>query len=361
MLERKRESGPKQPARRMLARSERARWAVACGAMTLCLLAAPASAQDSGAEARARFGEGVKAYEQGDFERARLLFLQSLALVPRGSVFRNLGLAEMELGRPVDALRHLRAALDLPDLDAKRRSLTENDIREAYGETGHIFVETEDGATLKVDGEAVEGKAPFKDPVDVMPGRHMLDASFAAKSAHMSVDAQAGHLVRAKLSLEAPAPARPPQPSMASTAVVAPPVLTTPRTTESPPAQERPFWNVRREIGTSLLVEGLVSTGVGLYFFTQATDAQNRADAARAGLAPWSCSGPSQPPACGVANDAWSAQSTDATLNYVFLGVGVASLVAGVAMVLWPESSASVGIRPSVTPRGAGLHLRAAF
>ena len=129
----------------------------------------------------------------------------------------------------------------------------------------------------------------------------------------------------------------------------------------SPPAEERPFWNVRREIGTGLVAAGLVSTAVGIYFFTQAMDAQNRADAARAGLAPWSCSGSAQPPACGVANDAWSAQSTDATLNYIFLGAGAASMVAGAALFLWPQSSPSVGVRPSVTPRGAGLHLRAEF
>jgi tetratricopeptide (TPR) repeat protein len=328
--------------------------------MTLCLCASAARAQDNGAEAQARFGEGVKAYQRGDFEHARLLFIQSLALVPRGSVLRNLGLAEMELGRLVDALHHLRAALELPDLDPKRRSVTESDIREAYAATGHVLVETEDGATLTVDGETVEGKAPFKAPIDVMPGRHALQASFAAKSAHTEVEAQAGRVVTAKLPLEPPAPALAPQPSAASMPLTTP-ALKAPPIAESPSSPKRPFWSVRRELGVGLVAAGLVSTAAGVYFFTQAMDAENRANAARGGLAPWSCSGPAQPPACAVANDAWSAQSTDATLNYVFLGVGVASVVAGAALFLWPDSSASVAVAPSVTPHGGGLHFRAEF
>jgi hypothetical protein len=337
------------------------RWAFAVGAVTLCLHGAAASAQDNAAEAQARFGEGVKAYERRDFEHARLLFIQSLALVPRGSVLRNLGLAEMELGRPVDALNHLRAALELPDLDPKRRSVTENDIREAYAATGHIIVETEDGAALTVDGKAVDGRAPFKAPIDVMPGRHALEASLAAKTAHTEVEAQAGHIVTAKLSIEPAAPVPPPQPSTLPAAAVMAPVLKTQYIPESPPPQKRPFWSVRREVGAGIVAAGVVSTVVGVYFFTQAMDAQNRANAARAGLAPWSCSVAVQPPACAVVNDAWSTQRTDATLNYVFLGVGIASVVAGAAMFLWPQSSSSVAIGPSVTSRGGGLHLRAEF
>src|SRR5258708_1781396 len=133
----------------------RSRWTWMVGALALSLNARAAGAQDKATEAQTRFGEGVKAYARGDYEHARLLFLQSLALVSRGSVLRNLGLAEMELGRPVDALHHLRAALELPDLDPKRRSVTENDIREAYRATGHIVVQTAEGATLAIDGETV--------------------------------------------------------------------------------------------------------------------------------------------------------------------------------------------------------------
>jgi tetratricopeptide (TPR) repeat protein len=343
------------------------RWAFAVGAMTLCLQAVAASAEDKVAEAHARFGEGVKAYAVGDFERARLLFVQSLALVPRGSVLRNLGLAEMELGRPVDALHHLRAALELPDLDPKRRSVTENDIRDAYAATGHILVETRDGATLTIDREAVDGKAPFKGPIDVMPGKHALEASFAAKTAHADVQAPAGDLVLAKLPIEPAAPVPPPEPSASSTAAFVAPVATVapvpaaPRLPELAPPPTRPFWSVRKELGAGIVAAGVVSSAAGVYFYAQATDAQNRANSARAGLSPSSCGGPTQPQACAAANDAWSTQATDATLNYVFLGVGVAAVVAGAAMFLWPESSASVAIGPVVSSRGGGLHLRGGF
>jgi hypothetical protein len=326
--------------------------------MTMVFHAAVSRAQDLTAEAQARFHEGVKAYEHHEFEHARLAFLQSLALVERGSVLRNLGLAEIELHRPIEALHHLRAALKLPDLDAARRAVTDRDIRDAYAATGHIGVQTADGATVTVDGEAVDGKAPFQDPIDVMPGRHVLRASLADRAAHTDVEARAGILVVASLPIEPAVTA--PGSSPPAVAVVEP-VVTTARAGEGSAFERYPFWNVRREIGAAAMVAGVASAVVGVYFYTQAIDAQNRANAAHAGLGPSSCVGSTQPQACAAANDAWSTQSTDAALNYVFLGVGAASLVTGIAMIAWPESRSSLAIAPVFTPVGGGLHLRGEF
>jgi hypothetical protein len=337
-------------------RSRCARGALAMGTLALALHAPAALAQGRTAEAQARFNEGVKAYARRDFEHARLAFLQSLALVERGSVLRNLGLAEMELGRPVDALHHLRAAIKLPDLDAEHRAVTDHDIRDAYAATGHISVQTSDGATLTVDGEAVEGSAPFPVPVDVMPGHHVLQAILADQTARAGVDAPAGVAVVTNLAI-APAPL-PPLDTSPPAAVGEPPAAPA---RSSFRFEERPFWTVRREIGLGAVVVGLASTALGVYFYTQAIDAENRGNDLRTGLGPSSCVGPAPASTCGALNDARSTQSTDVTLNYLFVGIGAASLVAGGAMLVWPSSRASVAIAPVVTPLGGGLHVRGEF
>jgi hypothetical protein len=337
-------------------RSRRLLGALSVGSLALALHAPDALAQGRTAEAQARFNEGVKAYARRDFEHARLAFLQSLALVERGSVLRNLGLAEMELGRPVDALHHLRAAIKLPDLDAEHRAVTDHDIRDAYAATGHISVQTADGATLTVDGEAVEGSAPFPVPVDVMPGHHVLQAILADQTARAGVDAPAGVAVAASLPI-APAPL-PPLETSPPPAAVDEPVRTSFR------SEERPFWTVRREVGLGVVIAGLASTAVGVYFYTRAVDAENRGNDLRAGLdalgpgATMACAGPMPAATCGALNDARSTQSTDVSLNYLFVGIGAASVVVGGAMLVWPSSRTSVAIAPIVTPWGGGLRVR---
>jgi hypothetical protein len=336
----------------------RARHALAVLAVLALSPVSVAHAQDpSAAAAQARFNEGVAAYERRDFDRARVLFLQSVALQPRGSAFRNLGLCEMQMGRPVEALAHLRAALHLPDLDATRRTVTQNDLREAYAATGHLVIETADGATLAVDGEPVEGTAPFREPIDVTAGAHVLEAKSSDKKSLATVDARAGVLVVASLPIGG---------AGATTSSGAPLVASGPLSdtllTGGPPAASSapPFWNTRRAVGLGLVAAGIASAAVGIYFYTQANDAEDRNDAARAGLEPWSCSGPSQPAACGIASDARSTQQEDAVLNYVFLGAGGAAAIVGATMFLWPNSR-SMMVTPSVGANSAGLRLQGEF
>ncbi|HEY4013584.1 MAG TPA: hypothetical protein VGM06_09615 [Polyangiaceae bacterium] len=336
----------------------RARHALAVLAILVASPVSVARAQDpSAAAAQARFNEGVLAYERRDFDRARVLFLQSVALQPRGSAFRNLGLCEMQLGRPVEALGHLRAALHLPDLDPTRRGVTQNDLREAYAATGHLVIETADGAALAVDGTPVEGSAPFREPIDVTAGAHVLEAKVGEKKSLATVDARAGVLVVASLPIEGAG-----SPGSSTAPLVASGPLSDTLLTVGPPAAPTspPFWIARRTVGLGLVAVGIASAAVGVYFYTQASDAEDRNNAARAGLQPSSCSGPSQPPACAIASDARSTQQQDAVLNYVFLGAGGAAAVIGAAMFLWP-SSRSVVVTPSVGANSAGLRLQGEF
>ncbi|MBV9945440.1 MAG: hypothetical protein JOZ69_01165 [Myxococcales bacterium] len=345
-----------------------------------CLAAAiasapPVGAQDKAAEAHARFKEGVSAYERGEYERARVLFLQSAALVARGSVLRNLALAELELGRPVEALHHLRAALATRDLDAKRRSVAENDLRDAYAATAHVKIETTPGASVRIDDEALAGTAPFAEPVDLMPGKHVIVGTLGDRSARAEPDLPAGTVESVSLVLEPTPPAAtmpaeqatkvPP----ASSEVAADRPLAVPSqepigTTSDAIATARPsFWTARRQIGMATLLAGVASTIGGVYFYAQANDERDRAQAARTQIAhPSDCRGSMTSSGCAELQGAFDAQRTDMVLNYVFVGVGAAGMALGATLLLWPGRSASpVAFEPAITPRGGGLRLRGAF
>jgi hypothetical protein len=266
-------------------------------------------------------------------------------------------LCEMQLGRPVDALDHLRAALRLRDLDPTRRSTTQNDLREAYAATGHLVVETMDGATLAVDGDQVEGNAPFREPIDVMPGAHVLEAKLSERKSLATVDARAGVIVVANLPIDGTG-----APSSGTSPLVASGPLSDTLLTggSSGGSSAPPFWNTRRTMGLGLVGAGIASTAVGIYFYTQASDAADRNTAARATLQPSSCSGAVQPPECAIASDARSTQHDDAILNYVFLGAGGAAIVVGAALFLWPTPR-SILVTPAVGANSAGLRLQGEF
>src|SRR4051812_3966873 len=67
--------------------------------------------------ARQRFREGVQFYDQRQYEKARLAFLQAYALKPHPSVLLNLAQSELRAGKPDDAASHfseyLKSATDV--------------------------------------------------------------------------------------------------------------------------------------------------------------------------------------------------------------------------------------------------------
>jgi hypothetical protein len=328
----------------------RSRWlSIAIFACSPLLFAgAPPRAADQ-QEAIRQFEVGNKWFEAADYEAARVAYQKSVDLVPRGSVFRNLGLAELELGRSLDALKHLRAALAAPDLNDAGRRKAEHDLERAYSETGHLSITTSAGASVSIDGQDV-GTAPLAQPLDVTAQAHDLEAHLGAQSARLRVDAKAGATQTVDLTVAVAPPAPPVVPPPQPAVVPPAPAPAEPDHAAPEPAA---FWTTRREVG--LIVDGasLVAIGVGLYFNSAALkDASSTA-----GLSSTSCIGPSQPAACSTAGDEHSAQRTDATLNRVFLGVGIAGAAIGTTMFFWPSSRSRMALVPFASPYAAGLQL----
>src|SRR5689334_25435561 len=80
-----------------------------CAAAVALVLSGPrhARADDDVTEmARQRFREGVQFYDQRQYEKARLAFLQSYAIKPHPATLLNLAQSELRANRPDDAANH---------------------------------------------------------------------------------------------------------------------------------------------------------------------------------------------------------------------------------------------------------------
>ncbi len=263
----------------------------------------------------------------------------------------------MKLSEPLAALKHLRLALNDPELDAKRKVITKQDFDAAYAATGHVALTTSPGASVTVDGNAVEGTAPFADAIDVTAGKHTLEARLGGQSAKMEVDAKAGQVSSIEIAI-APAPPSPPLATSAAAPSLAPPSTTSLPETPSPEGAPT-FWNGRRKVGIVVAGAGIVALGLSAYFFADGNSQRDHATSLAAGLPSGACGGSSPASGCSAFQDAQNTQNTDRMLSGVLVGVGGAAVAVGAAMFFWPSKSTSqTAIVPYVSPHGGGLQLR---
>jgi tetratricopeptide (TPR) repeat protein len=134
----------------------------------------PADAQAK-ARAQALLREGTTAYGHGDYAAALDKFTAAYAIFPSPKLWFNIGQANRDLGRPVEAVaafdRFLREAEDAPPetLAEARRSSGELKTK-----LGQITVTCAiDGADVTVDGKPV-GSTPLGELIWTTPGHHQL-------------------------------------------------------------------------------------------------------------------------------------------------------------------------------------------
>ena len=187
-----------------------------------CAIAAPATAAPPGgdpsvtvqsnpsntdgqskARAQALLSEGTAAYGRGDYASALDKFTAAYKVFPSPKLWFNIGQANRDLGRPVEAVeafdRFLTEAEDAPSetLAEARRSAAE--LKTKLGQL-KVTCPT-DGAEITVDGKQV-GSAPLGNMVWTTPGRHQVAAQQAGFSpAIEDVVAVAGQAVTVNLDL----------------------------------------------------------------------------------------------------------------------------------------------------------------
>ncbi|WP_437737993.1 tetratricopeptide repeat protein [Sorangium sp. So ce1335] len=152
--------------------------------------------------ARQRYEDGVKAYDAGRFEEARMAFRQVYTLKQHPAVLLNLGQSELRSNHLEDAGNHLQQFLrEHATATPEQRAAAEKAIADVKRRTGFIVVVADaNGADISIDGVLV-GKAPLPDPVFVTPGKHTLFATYLDRSATTQVDAKIGVATPATLTL----------------------------------------------------------------------------------------------------------------------------------------------------------------
>lgn len=237
-------------------------------------LALPAwSQQDDPAtiQARARFKEGVDAYDKGKFEEARLAFLQAYTLKKHPAVLLNLAQSSARSSHFLDASRYFQQFLkDAETVSPQQRKDAEAGLADVRQRLGRIDVVAPAGTKILLDDRGVAGTAPME-PIDVEPGVHTL----RSPTQTVTVTALAGQKVTARLDVASAPGAMATAPSEKAAAPEKTPPLAddafqAKRTNAlSPPENMTPVY-----IGLGVAGVGLVSTIVFAIF---KADAQSKA------------------------------------------------------------------------------------
>jgi hypothetical protein len=134
------------------------------------------------AEAKARFREGLEFYKAHKNMEARAKYLQALALSQSAGIYLNLAIVEYDLLMYPDALRHAKAYVLHPKAEpGKVEKLKKEMIPELEAKTAHLSVEGQAGQAVFVDGEKI-GVAPINDQVHVAPGEHTVACGTITKT-----------------------------------------------------------------------------------------------------------------------------------------------------------------------------------
>jgi hypothetical protein len=161
----------------------------------------PASDADVNERARLAFQTGVRAFDLGKFEEARVAFSQAYALRRHPAVLLNLGLSEVKSGHSADGANHLQLFLRDPSARPDQRTAAEKAIGDAKKKAGFVVVAVDaNGADVSVDGVAL-GPSPLLDPVFAAPGRHTFLATHQGRSSAIEVDVRVGKASVASIAL----------------------------------------------------------------------------------------------------------------------------------------------------------------
>jgi tetratricopeptide (TPR) repeat protein len=159
---------------------------VAFAVLLVCGASAGARAQEvnvapaandaqSKVRAQALLSEGTSAYGRGDYAAALEKFTAAYQIFPSPKLWFNIGQANRDLGRPVEAVaafdRFLREAEDAPSETVAEARRSAAELKTKLGQIAITC--TTDGAEVTVDGKQV-GSTPLGEMVWTTPGRHQI-------------------------------------------------------------------------------------------------------------------------------------------------------------------------------------------
>ena len=202
--------------------------------LVLVALLAQASSLTGGpqdkAKAKGLLSEGSAIYKKGDYAGALEKFEAAYAAYPSPKLWFNIGQANRDLGRPVEAVEALEKFLVLaPDAAPDTLEDARSSVAELQKKLGQLRIECETiGAEIRVDGKNV-GRAPLAKPLWLTPGRHQVTGTYSGTAPVIEdVEIKTGSMASEVIKLI----------QIAAPAVVAPTLGSPP---VQPPAQEAPI------------------------------------------------------------------------------------------------------------------------
>lgn len=367
--------------------------------MAVALDPLAAAAQDAGGDttrARARFAEGLRYYDGGDWARALDAFRAAYTARPHPSVLVNIANCYVRLGRPTQAVpnfaRYLSESGDA--VEAERRAEIEQALAEARASIARLSITaTPEGQMVFVDGEQA-GRAPLAQPIEVDPGPHVVELrGETGATATVRITVTRGELANVRVAGASVAVTVPTPGPVPATSAAATPVRGTGETTRAPwrppgaeqapepagitpgqtaaepspddsrePIEPPASATPRREpslldrVPTASWITGgagIVLVAVGAGFGVAALSSQSDFDDAAAAIEAGDYSSSAELESLQArGRRASDAQTRDAVISDVSLGLGIAALATAVALVVVsPNTPSEEQAAGSVGPR----------
>jgi hypothetical protein len=317
-------------------------------------------------EAQARFEEGLRRVKAGDFEGARVSFVQAYAVLHRPRILMNLALCEERTGRATEALTHFKQVTRDALATEADRDDAQTHAAGLAGQVGHIEVRAPPGGVLMVDGGPPAGTTPLLEPLDVTPGHHVIEAKLAQGTQAIVVDLSAGQVVHIRFGQDEPRPRAPMVAAAVPGSATGPGFATAtatatgsanaiaPATSVAEAPSSRGAGAARAIVSVSLAAVGAGAIAVGIGFALGADNASS--DIQRLKAANPSCPPPVTMGGCQQLASAAQTRSDDINAARGFLVAGGVLLAGGVATWLfWPKGkSHSIALVPLASEHQAG-------
>jgi hypothetical protein len=284
-----------------------------------------ADASDARARERAEahYTRAMAALQAGRYPEALAAYRESYALMPRTQTLYSLAVVAHLTGANADAANYISSYLEKPDRDPALAKKLASLLVEVDRELGHARIEAPGPGPISIDGRAA-GDGPGPLFLRLEPGRHTISQG------------ELTAIVDIEIGRESAVALRPADPE-------AQPAITAPR--DEAPASLRPWYLATGGVA-------IASLATATYFGLEARAGNRELDRINAMPGNYQFSD-----VVRVRDRA----RRDALITNITGGIGIASAVATVALVLWPRwrgSSDRRAVTVIPAPRGAALEVR---
>jgi len=345
--------------------------------------------------ARARFQEGVDAFDKGNYEAARAAFTQAYALRQHPAVLLNLAQSCLKSGHYLEAAKDFQKYL--ADPQGEKKADAQKGLADSRAKLGRLDVNAPPGSEVTIDDTKV-GNAPLNEAADVEAGNHTVRVRLPdGTSSEQKITVNAGQILPVKFGAAAATVVTPPPGGGGTGAETPPPgggtVTPPPGGGAAPPPSggapppggepEQPGPSPSRPLFLPLLITGSVLTVGGFVLAgifaglkgsannnyvsveQQIKDAAQKAGIPSQGI----CNNPPSgfKAACQTLQDNANAVNQDATVANVGLVIGIVGVATIAGSVVYyvvagkSHKTASTFITPWVAPQTAGLSFGGSF